>query len=44
MTPTKFQASLLVSAIIQTSDGDLVLAGSTMTYGVGNSDMWLVKI
>lgn len=33
----------VVNTIIQTKDGDFVLAGSTTSYGSGSSDMWLVK-
>jgi hypothetical protein len=32
-----------VSALIQTLDGGLALAGSTASFGAGFSDMWLVK-
>ncbi|MHA2246676.1 MAG: hypothetical protein ACXADY_17165 [Candidatus Hodarchaeales archaeon] len=31
------------SALIQTADGGLALAGNTESYGAGESDMWLVK-
>ncbi len=31
------------SAIIQTGEGDYMLAGGTFSFGTGNSDMWLVK-
>ncbi|MFA5363964.1 MAG: hypothetical protein WC325_02140 [Candidatus Bathyarchaeia archaeon] len=31
------------SSVIQTSDGGYALAGSTTSYGYGNSDVWLVK-
>jgi hypothetical protein len=30
-------------AIVQTPDGGYVLAGETYTYGLGDSDVWLVK-
>lgn len=30
-------------AVKQTTDGGYVLAGTTQSYGVGNSDFWLVK-
>ena len=30
-------------SIIQTVDGGFALAGNTLSYGAGNSDMWLVK-
>ena len=30
-------------SVVQTSDGGYVLAGSTMSYGAGGEDFWLVK-
>ncbi len=32
-----------VSDLLQTSDGGFILAGLTESYGLGESDMWLVK-
>ncbi len=34
----------VANAMIQTKDGDFVVAGSTTSYGNGQSDMWLIKI
>lgn len=34
----------LVSSLIQMENGDFVFTGSTVSFGVGNSDMWLVVL
>lgn len=32
-----------LQVVVQTSDGGFALAGSTISYGAGSSDLWLVK-
>ncbi len=33
----------IATAVIQTTDGSFVLAGSTFSFGAGGRDAWLVK-
>jgi hypothetical protein len=30
--------------VIETRDGDFIIAGHTNSYGIGNYDMWLMRI